>query len=343
MALKNFKVNKGIDIREISAGSTISILPTVGDPEGVLAANIGSIALDTTSGNVYKKISGIGNTGWEELSGSSAIAAFDWKANVRAVATTPITLSGTQTIDGVSLVAGDRVLVMAQAAGATNGIYVVASGAWTRSTDADASAEVTAGMATISSEGTTFKGSMWALTTPDPITLGTTALVFTQINPSYTAGNGITITGHQIAAKLSTTGGLSFNGSSEIIVNPDTLTNSTYINSGNSISVNGYAKKQTTLGGSATVIDSIPTANVASVEWLVVLRNGSNGSASFTVNAVTDGTNVDYSKISILAVGTIDEPGANDVTVEVNGANLELGVTATSGYIANVTRIANMI
>src|ERR1700693_1404543 len=51
------------------------------------------------------------------------------------VSTTNITLSGTQTIDGVTVVAGNRVLVTAQSTGANNGIYIVASGAWTSSTD----------------------------------------------------------------------------------------------------------------------------------------------------------------------------------------------------------------
>ena len=64
-----------------------------------------------------------------------------WKDPVR-VATTGanIVLSGTQTIDGVALAAGDRVLVKDQTAPSENGIYDVASGAWARSSDANISA-----------------------------------------------------------------------------------------------------------------------------------------------------------------------------------------------------------
>lgn len=50
-----------------------------------------------------------------------------------------ITLSGTQTINGIALVAGDRVLITSQISAAENGIYVVAAGAWLRATDADTS------------------------------------------------------------------------------------------------------------------------------------------------------------------------------------------------------------
>jgi len=118
----------------------------------------------------------------------------DWKQSVRVATTAPITLSGEQTIDGVSVVAGDRVLVKDQAAGADNGIYVCAAGAWARSPDADEDAEVTSGMAMFVEEGTLNADSAWVLTTNDPITVGITALAFTIFaSPGlYSAGTGLT-------------------------------------------------------------------------------------------------------------------------------------------------------
>lgn len=105
----------------------------------------------------------------------------DWKASVRvASAGSNLTLSGAQTIDGISAIAGDRVLVKDQTLGKDNGIYVVASGAWARSSDADTSPKVTASLAVFVSEGSTQADSAWILTTDDPITLGTTPLVFTK-------------------------------------------------------------------------------------------------------------------------------------------------------------------
>lgn len=103
----------------------------------------------------------------------------DVKVSVRVATTANITLSGTQTIDGVAVIAGNRVLVKNQTLPAENGIYVVAAGAWARATDANVSADVTSGMFTFITEGTTLGNTGWALTTDDPITLGTTGLVFT--------------------------------------------------------------------------------------------------------------------------------------------------------------------
>lgn len=120
----------------------------------------------------------------------------DWKESVRVATTAAITLSGEQTIDGIGVVAGDRVLVKDQGTGVdvANGIYVVASGAWARSEDADEDAEVTAGMAMFVEEGTANGDTAWVLITNDPITVGITALQFTSFASAgeYTAGTGLT-------------------------------------------------------------------------------------------------------------------------------------------------------
>ena len=122
----------------------------------------------------------------------------DVKDSVRAATTTSITLSATQTVDGVALVAGDRVLVKDQSTASANGIYVVAAGAWIRATDADSSAKVTAGMFTFVEEGTANADTGWVLTTNSPITLGTTSIAFTQFSGAgqVTAGAGLTKTGN---------------------------------------------------------------------------------------------------------------------------------------------------
>lgn len=124
----------------------------------------------------------------------------DIKDSVRAATTANITLSGTQTIDGVAVVAGDRVLVKDQSTGSQNGIYVVAAGAWSRATDADSSAKITAGLFAFVTEGTAQADSGWVLTSNDPITLGTSALAFTQFSGAgqITAGDGLTKTGNTL-------------------------------------------------------------------------------------------------------------------------------------------------
>ena len=132
----------------------------------------------------------------------AARSGLDVKASVRAATTANITLSGAQTIDGVSVIAGDRVLVKDQSAGSTNGIYVAAASTWSRATDADVDAEVHAGMFTFVEEGTANADSGWVLTTNNPIVVGSTALAFAQFSGAgqITAGAGLTKTGNTIDA-----------------------------------------------------------------------------------------------------------------------------------------------
>ncbi|EUB74468.1 Protein of unknown function DUF3751, tail fiber protein [Pseudomonas sp. GM41(2012)] len=102
----------------------------------------------------------------------------DFKHSVRAATTAPVVLSGLQTIDGVALVAGDRVLVKNQAVAKDNGLYVVAAAVWARSADADSSLEVTPGLFVHVERGTTNGDSIWQLVTDAPIVLGVTDLLF---------------------------------------------------------------------------------------------------------------------------------------------------------------------
>ena len=131
----------------------------------------------------------------------AAVQGWKWKDPVRAATTANITVSGAQTIDGVSVIAGDRVLVKNQSTASANGIYVAAAGSWSRATDFDAASELL-GATVFVSEGSTNGNSQWLMTTDAPITLGSTDLAWTQVGAgtSYTAGNGILIGSGVIAA-----------------------------------------------------------------------------------------------------------------------------------------------
>lgn len=98
------------------------------------------------------------------------------------------------TIDGVTLAAGNRVLLKNQSTPAQNGIWIVSTlgtgsnGVWDRATDADGDAEVTDGTALFIGEGTQ-AGTQWVLTTNAPITVGGgsgTSLTFTQFGAGQT-------------------------------------------------------------------------------------------------------------------------------------------------------------
>ena len=135
--------------------------------------------------------------------------ALDIKDSVRVASTANVSLtagsSGLEAgdaIDGVTLVAGDRVLLKNQSTASQNGIYVaVASGGTpARSTDANASVDVTSGMFVFVEEGTTNGDQGFVLTTNDTINLNTTSLTFTQFSGAgqITAGNGMTKSGNTL-------------------------------------------------------------------------------------------------------------------------------------------------
>lgn len=127
----------------------------------------------------------------------SVAQGLDVKASVKAATTANITLSGAQTIDGVSIVAGDRILVKNQTASQNNGIYVAASGAWARSSDADTWAELVSAY-TFVEEGSTYADTGWVCTVNAGGTLGTTPITWSQFSGAgtYVAGTGLTLTGN---------------------------------------------------------------------------------------------------------------------------------------------------
>lgn len=142
------------------------------------------------------------NQQWTQNQISAAITGQDWKPSVRVSSTANVTVAspGT-TIDGKTMVANDRVLLKNQTTASQNGVYVWNGSAvpMTRALDADTNAEVTNGMTVQTEEGTANAGTLWVLTTPNPIVLGTTSLTFTQIGApgaTYTAGNGLGLAGN---------------------------------------------------------------------------------------------------------------------------------------------------
>ena len=139
---------------------------------------------------------------------AAAAAGYVIKAPVRAATTASITLSGAQTIDGVSVVATDRVLVKDQASAVSNGIYVAAAGAWARATDADTTGELVSGTTVYVQAGTTNGDKVFGLTTEDAsIVIGTDANDWAQAgggSGAYTAGDGLTLTGSDFDVNVGT-------------------------------------------------------------------------------------------------------------------------------------------
>jgi uncharacterized protein YjbI with pentapeptide repeats len=211
----------------------------------------------------------------------SAAQGIDWKASVRAATTAAVTLASDlengDTLDGVTLATGDRVLVKNQSTGSENGIYVVkASGAPDRSTDADAGAELTSNFAVFVEEGTVNADQGYTLTNNGAITIGTTALTFTQFTGlgQIVAGTGLDKTGNtlDIDSTVTTNDGT------------QTLTNK---------SISGSANTITNVSLTTGVTGTLPVANggtgITSLGTGIADFLGTPSSANL-ISAITDET-----------------------------------------------------
>ena len=169
----------------LAAGVTASSLTSLGTIAS-LTATAGTISTTpTASTDIANK-----------LYVDTVAQGLDAKASCVAATTADITLSGAQTIDGVGVVAGNRVLVKNQSLSQNNGIYLCAAGAWTRATDADTWDELTSAF-TFIEQGTVNGDCGFVCTANAGGTLGTTALPWSQFSGAgtFTAGTGLTLTG----------------------------------------------------------------------------------------------------------------------------------------------------
>lgn len=136
----------------------------------------------------------------------SSLFTQNWKSPVRVAVGTNVTISAPgATLDGVSMVAGDRFLAYAQSTGSQNGSYVWngAGVAATRTTDFNEDTEAIDGAVFPINEGT-LADKYYKLTTNNPIVLGTTALVFSDLIPT-TASAVPSASNKDMAATITTT------------------------------------------------------------------------------------------------------------------------------------------
>jgi len=302
----------------------------------------------------------------------AARSGLDVKQSVRVATTANITLSGTQTIDGVVLSAGDRVLVKDQSTGSQNGIYVVAAGAWSRATDADLDAEVTAGMFTFVAEGTTNADSGWVLTTNDSITLGTTALAFAQFSGAgqITAGSGLTKSGNTLGlataygdtvnpygSKTANTVLAAPNGSSgapsfRALVSSDIPQLGSITNAG-AIGSTANLPIITTTAGALTTGNFGSTANTFcqgndsrlsdtrnTTNSITINNGGAGDSSSFTFNGSAART-ISYNSIGSPSISGTNATGTWNISISGNAATVTSGVY-TSGSYADPTWISSL-
>jgi hypothetical protein len=132
----------------------------------------------------------------------SLVNGLQWKVTVKLATLSSSTLTGYPTIDGVTVVSGDRILVKDQDNPTENGIYIATSTAWIRAGDAATGTALVSAAVAVSS-GNTNANKAFVQTTAGPITLGSSAVNFVLfLNTTYSEGSGIKITGTTISSKL---------------------------------------------------------------------------------------------------------------------------------------------
>ncbi len=272
-------------------------------------------------------------------------AGLKFKDPVATATTANITLSGEQTIDGV-LTSASRVLVKNQTTGSQNGIYVSAAGAWARSTDMDADAEIP-GALTFVSAGSVNGGKQFVVSTPSPITVGVTSIawaIFFQAERADLAG-----TSNQISLSASGTDVLS--GSTNITLSlPQNIHSAaTPTFAGATLSGLTASLPVFTNGSSALTTNAITgTGNVMMSASPTTTGTLTGAAANFS-GAVSTGalsaTSANLSSSLTFAAGQdiiIQDNSASALTVTEGGNAYLRFVTTNSGEAVNVFKAASL-
>ena len=231
-------------------------------------------------------------------------------------------------IDGVTLATGDRVLLKNQTTATENGVYVVvASGAASRAIDMDASSEAIGGAFVWVNEGTVNGDHQYVITTNDPITLGSTAIVWTHFASAsgVSAGDGITKAGSVISVNLDTNSGLTTSASGLTIasdIDGDGLTLTSGVLSRDTIDLTTGAVTGTLpigKGGGYTSAASAKTA-LSFLTRGVATLTGNDSAAAFTVTHSLGTRDIDvtvYQSASPYAEVEVDIAHATTNTVTI--------------------------
>lgn len=233
--------------------------------------------------------SGSAPTPVDPITGAGETVAY--KAPCRLATTGNITLSGLQTVNGVTTAAGDRVLVRAQTDQKQNGIYIAAAGAWLRSRDFDSNRDITKGTRVTVTDGSTLAGREYQVTSALPIALGTDNITFAETLSSNAGGSAAAAAASASAAATSATNA----GNSATAAAGSASTASTAAtNAGNSATTASTAA--TNAGNSATAAGNSASAASTSA---TNASNSASAASIFATNAANSASAAAASASSI--------------------------------------------
>jgi hypothetical protein len=215
---------------------------------------------------------------------AAQIYNLDYKQATRVVTTTNITLTGgaPATVDGVTLSANNRVLVTGQTTGSQNGLYLVttvgsgSTGTWARTSDGNDTGEIEAGMIVMVTEGVIYADTQWKLITDDPITIGTTALTFTQ---NYMA-NSISSGTSNVVVNSNANVTISSAGTANIL----TITSTGIYTSGLSSVTGNITVGNVSTGGLISATGNVQAGNIRTVGLISATGNITIGNVSAVGN-----------------------------------------------------------
>jgi len=273
-------------------------------------------------------------------------AGLDIKESVRGASTANGTLASAfangSTMDGLTLATNDRILIKDQTTGSENGIYTVnASGAPTRATDADAATgELDGGSFFFVEAGTLNADSGWVVTNDGTVTIGATALAFTQFSGAgqITAGTGM--------SKSSNT--LNVGAGTGITVNADTVEINTAWTGQAAITTLGTIATGVWNGtaiADANVVDAL-TISGGTVDGSVI--GGSTAAAgSFTTlsaSGALTGTLGTAAQTNVTSLGTltaltVDNLNLNGNALTSTDTNGNIDLTPHGSGEVNITKV----
>lgn len=278
-----------------------------------------------------------------------SLVANQRKLSVRAATTANITLSGTQTIDTVVLVANDRVLVKNQTTTSQNGIYIVSAGSWTRAADMDSASEVDGTFVVVEDGGQA--GTLW-LTVSEVTTLNTDPIQFVEVNKAtdLIAGAGLSSTGltwnigaaddsiqinaNDIAVKLISTGGLE-TVTGGVRIKSDTATAGTV---GITTTANGAGIKYDTNSFTDTSETLALAANVAGAGLALTTGVLSVNVDNSTLEINVDTLRVKDAGITFAKIQNVTENRLLGRDSGSTGAPEEISLTSGIGFIGVSTK-----
>lgn len=230
-------------------------------------------------------------------------------------------LSGLLTIDGVTVAAGDRVLVKNQTLSQNNGIYVAASGAWARSSDMDTWAEVPSAF-TFIQQGSTQADTGWVCISDAGGTLGTTPITWTQFGAAgnYIAGDGLALTGNTFSVLAN---GTTLNVSASGVKISDTYPGQTSITTLGTITTGTWNGTTIAIANGGTGATDATTAR----SNLSAAKSGANSditSLSGITGSIATPNTIDFntSYATALTAGQLGWDGNNTLGIGMAGGNV---------------------